>query len=238
MRRLSRRAMNGWFLSILLLAPAAHAQFAVIDVGAIAQLVQQVATLRDQLTTARDQLTEARSTLESMRGGRGMEQLLSGTVRNYLPSDWAALEAAVRQANANYQRLGAEIRVVLDANAVLTAAQIAVLSQAERGQVEAARRAAAMLQVLTREALSSTSARFAALQELIQAIRGAEDQKAVLDLQARIAAEQGMLQNEQTKLDVLYRAAQAEEWARVQRAREQAIADVGSLRRLPPMGLN
>ena len=58
-----------------------------------------------------------------------------------------------------------------------------------------------------------------------------------MDLQARIAAEQGMLANEQTKLQVLHQAAQAEEWARVQRAREQAIADIGSLRSLPAMGL-
>ena len=46
-----------------------------------------------------------------------------------------------------------------------------------------------------------------------------------------------MLQNEQTKLDVLYQAAQAEQWARSQREREQAIADIGSLRDLPAMGL-
>jgi type IV secretion system protein VirB5 len=229
---------NRWpGLLLLLLAPTAHAQFAVIDVGAIGQLIQQVQTLRQQLETARNQLTEARTTLESMRGARGMEQLLAGTVRNYLPEDWAALEAAVRQASATHAGLGAQIRLILEANAVLSAAQLDALSPQEREQVEAARRAAAMLQTLTRQALSSTSGRFAALQQLIAAIRTAGDQKAILDLQARIAAEQGMLQNEQTKLDVLYRTAQAEEWARVQRSREQAIADIGSLRRLPSMGL-
>jgi type IV secretion system protein VirB5 len=220
----------------LFVAPA-HAQFAVIDVGAIAQLIEQVQTLREQLTTARDQLTEARSTLESMRGERGMEQLLAGTVRNYLPPDWAQIEAVLRQTHAGYQGLSGQVRAVLTANAILTAAQMGTLSQAEREQIEAARRAAAMLQVLTREALSSASNRFAAIQQLIEAIHRAQDQKAILDLQARIAAEQGMLQNEQTKLDVLYQTAQAEEWARLQRSREQAIADIGSLRHLPAMGL-
>jgi type IV secretion system protein VirB5 len=38
-------------------------------------------------------------------------------------------------------------------------------------------------------------------------------------------------------LQVLYQAAQAEELARQQRIREQAVNDVGSLRRLPAMGL-
>jgi hypothetical protein len=46
-----------------------------------------------------------------------------------------------------------------------------------------------------------------------------------------------MLQNEQTKLNVLGQTAQAGEWVRQQRAREQGIADIGSLRTLPAMGL-
>jgi type IV secretion system protein VirB5 len=82
------------------------------------------------------------------------------------------------------------------------------------------------------------SARFASLQQLIDAIPGATDAKAVMDLQARIAAEQLMLQNEQTKLMVLQQAMEAEERARRQRAGEFAIANIGSLRRLAPVGLN
>ncbi len=39
-----------WFA--FLGAPAAHAQWAVIDVNAIVQLTQQVSVLRQQLTTA------------------------------------------------------------------------------------------------------------------------------------------------------------------------------------------
>src|SRR4051812_23230348 len=81
----------------------AHAQFAVIDVGAIAQLIQQLKTMSDQLQTARSQLTEAQRTLDALRGGRGMEGLLAGTVRNYLPPTWQELERAVGQASAQYQ---------------------------------------------------------------------------------------------------------------------------------------
>jgi type IV secretion system protein VirB5 len=219
------------------ITPVAHAQWAVVDVGAIAQLIQQVNTMREQLETTRDQLQQARETLDSMRGGRGMEQLLSGTARNYLPSDWQQMAAVLDQANAGYGALAAELQRLISANAILTPQQIAVLSPAERSQLESARRSAALLQALTREALSATSRRFESIQQLIDAIPRAGDQKAILDLQARIQAEQGMLQNESTKLGVLYQAAQAEEWARKQRVREQAIASIGSLRDLPPLGL-
>src|SRR5215472_7852312 len=67
----------------------AHAQWAVIDVSAIGQLVQEVEELRQQVATAQSQLTQARSEYAAITGNRGMESLLSGTVRNYLPTDWA-----------------------------------------------------------------------------------------------------------------------------------------------------
>jgi type IV secretion system protein VirB5 len=223
-------------LMVLGAAPAAQAM-AVVDVRAIAQLKQQVTAMGKQLTTARDQLTQARQTFQSMNGGRGMEQLLSGTVRNYLPADWAQLDSAIRQGVGSYQALAADVRAAIDGNAVLNAQQLALLSPGERQQLDAARRSSAMLQVTARQALSATSNRFASIQQLIDAIPRAQDPKAIMDLQARISAEQGMLANEQTKLQVLYQAAQAEEWARVQRAREQGIADIGSLRSLPAMGL-
>lgn len=223
---------------------SARAAMPVIDVGAIMQLIMQIRTLqeqlsttRDQLTTARDQLRQARDEFRAMTGGRGMEQLLGGTQRNYLPANWPQLEGVLKGAANSYGTLSTSVQTAVAANAVLTPQQVAALSPMEREQLEAARRSAAMLQVLAREALATTSTRFASIQQLINAIPAANDQKAILDLQARISAEQSMLQNEQTKLEVLYQAAQAEEWARRQRAREQAIADVGSLRRLSAIGL-
>ncbi len=218
-------------------APASHAAWPVIDVGAITQLIMQIRTLQEQLTTAQDQLTQARDEYRSITGGRGMEQLLGGTVRNYLPANWSELQGVLQGAASSYGALSASVQSAINANAVLTAQQVAALSPMERRELEAARRSAALLQVTTREALATTSARFTSIQQLINAIPAASDQKAILDLQARIGAEHSMLQNEQTKLEVLYQAVQAEEWARRQRVREQAIADVGSLRRLPALGL-
>lgn len=237
--RSMRRILGVIAVFVLLGATApAQAQWAVVDVGAIAQLVQQVATLREQLETARSQLDEARRQYESMTGRRGMEQLLAGTVRNYLPPDWRALERALNGLEGNYAALTAQLASMIETNAVLTPDQLTRLSNQERAQLDAARRSAALLQVTSREALEASSERFASLQQLINAIPTAEDPKAVQDLQARISAEQAMLQNEQTKLMVLYHAAQAEELARRQRSSELAIANIGSLRRSAPIGLN
>lgn len=238
MKRLQKAFGTFSILVLLAVALPAQAQMAVVDVGAITRLIQQIEQMREQLMTARSHLDQARQEYESMTGRRGMEQLLSGTVRNYLPPDWQALERALRGMEGNYSALSSQLATMIDANAVLTPVQLARISDQEREQLEAARRSVALLQVTSRQALDATSERFAALQQLINAIPAAEDQKAVLDLQARISAEQAMLQNEQTKLMVLYQAAQAEEAARRQRASELAISNIGSLRRLPPIGLN
>ena len=218
-------------------ARPAHAQFAVIDVASIVQLVQEVQQLDQQVATARSQLAQAQSEYAAITGGRGMQLLLSGTNRNYLPANWGQLSQVMSGSSSSYPALAAQASALVAANAVLTPAQVATMTATQQAQLTAARQSPAMLQALSRTVLANSSDRFASLQQLISAIGGAADQKASLDLTARITAEQGMLQNEQTKLQGLYQVAQSQEWARAQRAREQAIADQGSLRQLPPMGL-
>jgi type IV secretion system protein VirB5 len=210
------------------IAPAARAQWAVVDGPATAQLIQEVQTMRQQLATARNQLQSAQQALQAMTGDRGMELLLAGTRRNYLPSNWMQLINALQgQGTGGYAGLSADVQSAVAANAVLSPQRLATLSSADQQQILAARQWSAMQQALTHEGLSNASGRFAALQSLISAISTAGDQKASLDLQARISAELGMLQNEQTKLQVLYQATQAQESAMRQQAREQAMQEHG-----------
>ncbi len=207
-------------------APAANAQWAVVDVQAIAQLVQEVNTMQQQLQTAQAQLLQARQALQSMTGDRGMELLLAGTPRNYLPANWTQL-ASASQGAGPYSALALDVRSAIGANAVLSPAQLSALSQTDQQQVIAARQAVALRQALAEEALANASGRFAAIQSLIAAISTAGDQKAILDLQTRISAELGMLQNEQTKLQVLAQSSQAQDSVNAQRERELVIVGQG-----------
>jgi type IV secretion system protein VirB5 len=234
------RAIFGMLLAGLLALGApkpACAQFAVIDVASLAQLVQEYETLQQQLSTAENQLNQARSEYAAITGNRGMQLLLSGTQRNYLPTNWTQLSQVMSGRSGSYPALASNVSSLVSANAVLTPAQVASMSPAQQAQLAAARQNPALLQATARTSLSNSSDRFASLQQLISAIGTAADEKASLDLNARIAAEQGMLQNESTKMQVLYQVAQSQEWARAQQVRERAIADQGSLRKLPVMGL-
>jgi type IV secretion system protein VirB5 len=230
MRANQTRLVLSASLLLALGAPAAHAQFAVIDVAAVTQLLSQVQQLEQQLATARSQLTQAQAEFQAMTGSRGMQTLLGATVRNYLPPDWATLQG-VRQgagaAGGAYPALLAELTRAASANAVLSATQLRALPVPAAQSLQAGRESAALLESLTHEALANSSQRFAGLQQLIDTIGSARDQKAILELEARIGAEAGMLQNEQTKLEELYQGAQAEQWANAQRTRELIVAGHG-----------
>jgi type IV secretion system protein VirB5 len=214
----------------LMIAPAAHAQFAVIDVAAVNQLLSQVQQLEQQLATARSQLTQAQAQFQAMTGSRGMQSLLGGTVRNYLPPDWATLEGILQGAGGAagaYPSLSADLTRATRAHAVLTTQQLAALPAGAGQSLQAGREAAALLESLTHAALANSSQRFAALQQLIDTIGSARDQKSILELGARIAAEGGMLENEHTKLEGLYQSTEAEQWVNAQRARELIVAGHG-----------
>jgi type IV secretion system protein VirB5 len=217
--------------SFLLLSPLvsalAHAQWAVIDVAAVARLSTEVRTLEQALITERQTLLDTRQQLAAMTGNRAMGRLLSNVRRNYLPTDWAQLSAALHGPSASYGALSTGVREALAEDAVLSPAQLDALSPSARAQILSDRRTAALLQALSREALANSSGRFALLQQLIATIDRAHDQKAILDLTARIVAEQAMLENEQTKLRVLFATAEAERWADEERAHERAIAAQG-----------
>jgi type IV secretion system protein VirB5 len=202
--------------------PTARAQWAVVDAPAIVQLIQEVETTAQQLATAKDQLLQAKQALQTMTGDRGMQQLLSGTNRNYLPSDWTQV-TGVLQGTGGFGALSTDLQSVMSANAVLSPQRLASLPPSGRQLIQSERQWSAMQQALSHQALSSASNRFASIQNLISAIPSAADQKGILDLQARISAELGMLQNEQLKVQILNQSTQAQQTSLRQQAREQVI---------------
>ena len=214
-------------LALLAAPPAARAQWAVIDVQAVAHLAQEVQMLERALATAEAQLQQQRLAFQSMTGRRGMAQLLAGTQRNYLPPDWGSVDALTAGANGRYAGLAAAVQQRIRANAVLPAAMLAALTPDERTRMNAARDRVAIAQVLFRAALANASARFGALQRLIDAIPTATDQKGILDLETRIGAEQAMLQDERAKLATLAGAIGAGAAQARQQIREARVVDQG-----------
>jgi type IV secretion system protein VirB5 len=224
---MNTRILMGSAVLVCLLAAPAAAQVAVIDIGAITQLLAEVELLESQLTTAHAHLAQAQMEFASMTGGRGMERLLSGAPRNYLPTSWADLQAVLQGGGGQFGGLAGGISATLTVNSILSDQALALLPADVRQQIEERRLLTALQQNLTRQALLTTSNRFEALQQLIDAIPDAQDQKAVLDLQARVAAENAMLLNEHSKLLTLSQVVQSQERANQQQLGERALVGQG-----------
>lgn len=224
---LIRALQRSIWIVALMAAPAAHAQFAVIDVASIAQLIQQIQLMEQALGTAQGELRQAEAAYQAITGTRGMESLLSGIQRNYMPTSSAELQALLDQTSTPYPLLASTMQSSITTNAVLTPQQLGALPPDSSAHLQAVRRTTALLQAIASDALATSSSRFTALQQLISAIGLATDQKGSLDLHARTAAEQAMLLNEQTKLEVLYRALEAQHRSDDQRARELIIVGHG-----------
>ena len=217
--------------SLLAFAPVGTARaqgIPVIDVASLIQLIQQLQYWVQQIQLMKNQVSQLQQSYTAITGPRGMQNLLAGNQRNYLPPDWNQMLAVLDNTTPAYGGLSAQAQTVMNANAVLSSRDVRALSPSQQQILAQGRKAAALLQVMSRAAYQNTSQRFVALQQLINAIGTAQDAKAIQDLQGRIAAEQAMLQNEQTKLQVLYQSAQADQLAQQQRVREESLSGVGS----------
>lgn len=219
-----------WLVIVTLLGVTgtARAQFAVIDVASVTQLIQEVQTLAQQLAMLRAQLAQAQTLYQSMTGQRGMQQLLdAGAPANYLPTSWSQLIDTMQGQSVGFPELSQQIGQAVAANAVLSPAQLGQLAASSQSLLDSQRETVGLAEGLSDQALVRSSARFADLQQLGTAIGATEDQKSILELQATLAAEQGTLQNDQTKLQVLFQAAQAQRWALAERERELIVAGHG-----------
>jgi type IV secretion system protein VirB5 len=216
------------FLAFTSMSTARAQGIPVIDIASLTQLMQQMQYWIQQIQLMRTQVDQLQQTYTAITGPRGMQTLLAGSARNYLPPDWNEMIGVVNNVSATYSGLAVQVQAVMNANAVLSTTQVGALSPRQQQILSQGRKAAAMMQVMSQAAFQNNSQRFSAIQQLIDAIGGAQDTKAIQDLHGRIAAEQAMLQNEQTKLQVLFQSAQADQWAQQQRSREESLNAVGS----------
>jgi type IV secretion system protein VirB5 len=148
--------------------------------------------------------------------------------RNYLPANYQDVLRTVNGNSATYSGLSSHAQAVMAHNAILSREQMGQLGSGNRQLLESQRRSSALLSAFTQTAYQHTSHRFHALQQLITMLGTTADQKSILDLQGRISAEQVMLTNEQTKLQALYQAIQAQQITQQQRLRESVILGHGS----------
>ena len=209
---------------ILALSGPAHAQMAVFDSANYAKLLEETRTALQQLQQLQQQVQQGQQLLTSLNQISNVNSLATGlsqpALRAFLPDSGAFVTASSSGNLTALGPIGSAASVIRQANQLFTP---------PTGDVAAADLMAsgnrAALNLATGQAVVQAGAtRLTGLQQLQSALNTAANARAVLDLQARLQAEQTMIANDQMRIQGLAMTQAALAQVQTQRDLEQAAA--------------
>lgn len=205
-----------------LITSNAHTQEAVFDMAHMQATAQgwaaQAASWASQLTEMTNQLNQLRQTYDSLNGSRGMGNIMNDpALRDYLPGDWQAVYDAVK--NGGYEGLTGRAQDIYQSNNVFDSC-LHITIDDQRKLCESRAVKGAQDKAFALDAYDKARNRLNQIDQLMAKIDETSDPKAIAELQGRIMAEQAMIQNEQTKLQLYQMVAQAEDRIQQQQQRE------------------
>lgn len=205
-------------------ASSSRAQMLVYDPAAVGHLISQAQTALSQLQSLRQQVDQAQQLYDSFNqvsDVNGLAQrLLSPELRKVVP-ELADFEAAAR---GDLDALG---DLAERAKAIRSGSQVYRPSHptpADEALEQAGDRAARDM-ALGEKIASLATHRLEGLEELREALDTADNARAVMDISARIAAEQAVILNDQMRLQGVAMMQASEERLERQRQREATAAD-------------
>lgn len=193
----------------------AQAGIPVIDSTNLAQQIQQVAAWGQQFQQMQQQYQQLETTFNSLNGIRGMANLVNNpALRKYLPADYQSI---LNNGYGNWASIRSAAKLMGIENTSLNPnSDAAKAFESNANQV-------AINRAMAEAGYAQASQRFDSIQVLLDKLNQTPDAKDVAELQARIQAEQVMMQNEQTKLMMLSQLAHAQNEMSQQRAKEISL---------------
>lgn len=153
------------------------------DGASVAQAIQQVIHMKEQIDNQLKQISELKSQVTALTGSKDIGKTFSETALEQLPSEWKDLYGSVN--NTDYKK-------VIQGKAYTPETAMKQLVHNYESSIQS---------------FNDTKSRLTNIQKMIQKIDSTTDIKAAQDLQNRIAAENAIIQNNQTKLDMMARMA-------------------------------
>lgn len=207
----------------------------VIDVSSLAQQIQQVAAWAQQYQQMTQQIQQLQQQIQSVTGSRGFSSALNSPAfqqaRRMLPQDAQALLDLAN--GGSYGNLANSINSIKQNTTTLNRGNFS--DQLGSDMWEADLNRAASNKALSMEAYNSAQQRLSNLESLMSQISTTDDPKAIGELQARIATEQGLIQNEQAKIQAMAMLVNAEKQISEMQSREVSIRSSGMNQSLPRM---
>ncbi|RQO53239.1 type VI secretion protein [Paucibacter sp. KBW04] len=203
-------------LAAAIQTPTSQAQgIPVIDAANLIQTIQQVMNDITAINNQVQQITQVQQQLNSMNGLRNLGQIAnSPLLRNYVPAEAYTVLNAVD--SSGYSALSGTAKALRDAAMVYNCHD---LSGASRSQCQAALAQPYQQKGLLQDGMRNASGRISQINTLMDRINATTDQKSVQEIQARITAENALLQHEISQIQMLQGMADSEE--RIARSRER-----------------
>ena len=197
-------------------APPSQAQgIPVIDIANLVQTIMQVLNDVTEIANQVEQIKALQGQLDSITGSRNLGNVFdSAALKNYVPANAYSLLNGVD--TGGYGALTGTAKSLRDAQMVYNC-----LDRTSASRTECQARLAQPYQQkgLLQDAMKAASGRLDQIKSLMGQIDGTGDQKAVLEIQARIGAENAMLAHEMSQVQMLAGMADSEE--RIARARDR-----------------
>jgi len=214
---------------IALGAHSARAQgIPVIDIANLIQTILQVMNDVTKISNQVQQITQLQDQLVSMSGIRNLGNVFnSPALRNYVPPQ--AFTAINAVDNSGYPGLSGTAKTLRDSGMVYNCMDLA---GAARISCQATLAQPYQQKGLLQDAMTAAAGRVAQIQSLMNQINATTDQKAILELQARIGAENALLAHEATQIQLLQGMADSEERIARSRDRERQYEALGRTGRI------
>ncbi len=216
-------------LLLVLAGGLARAQgIPVIDAANLVQTVQQVVNDITKINNQVQQIVQMQSQLNSITGMRNLGDVFNNPLlRNYIPSEAYTFVNAVD--TGGYAGLTATAKALRDTRMVYNCMD---LTGDARTNCQAALAQPYQQKGLLQDAMKSASGRLSQIGSLMGQINATTDQKAVLEIQARVSAENALLSHETTQIQMLQAMADSEERIARSQDRERQYQMLGRTGRI------
>ena len=200
-----------------MIAAPAQAQFGgiVYDPSNYAQNVLTAARTLQQINNQIQQIRQLQTQIESINGMRNLGDVFNKPLlKNYIPAEAYTYLNAIN--TTGYDGLNATAKVLRDVGMLYNCMD---RSGDARTECQAILAQPYQQKGLLQDAMKSAAQRLEQIQSLMTQINATEDQKSVLEIQARIGAENALLAHETSQIQMLQGMADSEE--RIARSRER-----------------
>jgi type IV secretion system protein VirB5 len=189
------------FLATLtLIAGTGHGQgIPVIDAANLTQAIQQASSAITQIENQIQQISQLQAQLTGMTGSRMLGMVSNNPqLQNYVPSDAYTFVNAID--SSGYGGLTSTAKTLRDAEMIYNCLD---LSGTSKTTCQAGLAQPYQYKGMLQDAMTKASGRLAQVTQLMNQINGTTDQKSVLEIQARVDAENAMLAHEVSQVQML-----------------------------------